>query len=141
MTADLMSPPSNSLVAEAAPRFLACLLNWGLYGALSVQVYWYYIAFPNDRWFPKTLVYSVYALDTAQTIIVTNDVFNVYAKNFGNTVMLDSIGTEWLAVPILTSIVSCTVQMYYGFRLKILSRSRVLMAVVYVVCAPLFCAS
>lgn len=97
-------------------------------------------------------MYIVYALDTAQTIIVTNDVFNAYAKHFGDSVTLDAVGVEWLAVPILTSIgmlnsviifahtlspllhvVSCAVQVYYGFRLKILSRSRVLMIVICVV--------
>ncbi|KIP07575.1 hypothetical protein PHLGIDRAFT_70814, partial [Phlebiopsis gigantea 11061_1 CR5-6] len=104
-------------------QFLACLLNWGLYGSLSVQVYWYYVAFPRDAWFPQIIVYGVYALDTAQTIIVTDDVFNAYAKHFGNEKILDSVGMEWLAVPVLTSIISCIVQMYYGYRIKILSHS------------------
>lgn len=65
---------------------------------------WYYIAFPNDRWLPKTLVYSVYILDTVQTILVTNDVFTAYARHFGDIDQVNAVKLEWLAVPVFTSI-------------------------------------
>ncbi|EKM52237.1 uncharacterized protein PHACADRAFT_125904 [Phanerochaete carnosa HHB-10118-sp] len=110
----------------AAPVLLGALFNWGLYGALAVQVYIYHLSFPNDGWVAQSLVYGVFAVDTVQTILVTNDVFNAYTRHFGQIEILVDIQTEWLAVPIFSGIVSCAVQMHYARRIGILSRSRVL---------------
>ncbi|GJE98656.1 hypothetical protein PsYK624_148910 [Phanerochaete sordida] len=110
----------------AGPLLLGYLFNWGLYGVLSVQVYLYHISFPNDGRIAKALVYSVFLIETAQTILVTHDAFNAYAKGFGNLVALGSAQMEWLAVPIFSGIVSATVQMYYAYRVSLLSGSRVL---------------
>lgn len=104
----------------------------------------YYISFPKDRWIPKCLVYGVYLIDIAQTCLVTNDVFNAYAKHYGQLDFLAGIQNEWLAVPVLSGIskkscyiiypsscligypapVSCAVQIYYAYRIRILSGSR-----------------
>ncbi|GJE98670.1 hypothetical protein PsYK624_149050 [Phanerochaete sordida] len=116
----------------AAPLLMGTLFNWGLYGILSVQVYLYHISFPRDRWTTKGLVYFIYVIDTVQTCLVTRDVFNGYAKHYGNLDVLDSIQTEWLAVPVFSSIVSCTVQMYYAHRIGILSGSQILRGLVCV---------
>ncbi|KLO19178.1 hypothetical protein SCHPADRAFT_952540, partial [Schizopora paradoxa] len=104
---------------------LGYLLNWGLFGVLSCQVYLYHLAFPKDRTAAKMLVYGIYLLETTQTVLVTHDAFNGYAKGFGNLTDLNSAQLEWLAVPIFSGIVSCSVQMYYGYRLSLLSGSRI----------------
>lgn len=36
--------------------------------------------------------------------MITNDCFNKYAKQFGDTAALDSIQLEWLTVPVFTAI-------------------------------------
>ncbi|CDO78113.1 hypothetical protein BN946_scf184611.g5 [Trametes cinnabarina] len=110
----------------AAPLLLGYLFNWGLYGVLSVQVYLYHLAFPKDSVIVKTLVYSVYMIETAQTIIIAHDAFNAYAKGYGDLNALGSAQTEWLAVPIFSGIVSATVQIYYAYRVSVLSGSRLL---------------
>jgi len=110
----------------AGPLLLGYLFNWGLYGVLSVQVYLYHLSFPKDGRVVKTLVYSVYLIETTQTILVTHDAFNAYAKGYGNLNALGSAQLEWLAVPIFSGIVSATVQMYYAYRVSVLSGSRIL---------------
>ena len=49
-------------------------------------------------------MYFVYILDTAQTLLITRDVFNTYAKHYGNLAMLQSAQLEWIAVPVLGNI-------------------------------------
>ncbi|KIP08630.1 hypothetical protein PHLGIDRAFT_69091, partial [Phlebiopsis gigantea 11061_1 CR5-6] len=83
---------------------LGSLFNWGLFGVLSLQVYLYHYAFPNDGPFRKILVSIVYVLDTAQTFVVTGDVFQVYAKHYGEVDQLSAMHNEWLAVPVFSSI-------------------------------------
>lgn len=64
----------------------------------------YHLSFPRDKWLTKGLVYFVYLIDTAQTALVTRDIFNAFAVHFGNLDVLDSIQMEWLAVPVFSSI-------------------------------------
>ncbi|KIP06820.1 hypothetical protein PHLGIDRAFT_118667 [Phlebiopsis gigantea 11061_1 CR5-6] len=107
-------------------KFLGVLFNWGLYGILTCQVYIYHLSFPRDGWTPKLLVYGTYIVDTAQTIIVSYDAFNTFARHFGDIAFLDVLQNEWMAIPLMTSIVSATVQLYYAYRIGILSESRLL---------------
>jgi hypothetical protein len=65
---------------------------------------WYYLAFPKDRWLLKALVAFTYIIETAQTILMTVDCFNMFAKGFGNVDLLFGTHNEWLAVPIFTAI-------------------------------------
>ena len=103
----------------------------------------------------KILVTVVYLIETAQTLIVTNDCFNTYARHFGDAAALGDVQNEWLAAPTLTSIgmfclltcsgmvlrvfvVSCMVQISYAYRIWILSRQKWVPLVVCTVCvAPL----
>lgn len=64
----------------------------------------YYLAFPKDRTVIKSLVYGVYVIQTVQTILVTHDAFNGYAKGYGRATVLNSAQLEWLAVPIFSGI-------------------------------------
>lgn len=64
----------------------------------------YHIAFPSDGRFRKSLVYGIYLLDTAQTFIVTGDVYEIYAKRYGQVDELTAMHNEWLAVPVFSSI-------------------------------------
>ena len=138
-------------------------MNWGLFGALGIQVCtwlllklytssnwpakdWYYLAFPRDTWQVKTVVTLVFLVETAQTIIITNDGFNVFARGFGNAMMLNKVQNEWIAILLFSAIgeylcnmpprlrtekkeyaVSCSVQIFYAYRIYLLSRMKTLL--------------
>jgi hypothetical protein len=46
----------------------------------------------------KALVYIVYLLETAQTMILTGSIWNMLARGFGDLLGIDEIGTNWLSV-------------------------------------------
>lgn len=52
----------------------------------------------------KTLVYSVYLVEVVQTIFVTHDAFEEYAKGFGNLKALEAEDLHWIAVPVFSGI-------------------------------------
>lgn len=124
------SPIPDHLVRLTGPLLLGYLFNWGLFGALSVQVYNYHISFPNDSRISKGVVYGVYCAELAQTLIVTRDCFTTYAAGFGNFDALNSAQTIWLSAPIMIGLISCTVQLYYAYRVYVLSRNMVLVLVI-----------
>jgi len=103
------------------------LLNWGLYGALSAQVFLYYMAFPRDRIYSKSLVYAVYVLETIQTILLLHDGYIMYsARSTGvNTNLLDDLPLFFSerAAPFAGGLVSFMVQIFYAHRLSILADS------------------
>ncbi|KAJ7208627.1 hypothetical protein GGX14DRAFT_633504, partial [Mycena pura] len=105
---------------------IACLLHWGLFGTLTIQLYLYYEAFPNDRLSVNYLVYGVYTVELARTILVTHDAFTAFGYGFGNLSALTNIHLNWLTVPILGGIVACVGQSFYAYRIYIFSKSRII---------------
>lgn len=52
----------------------------------------------------KTLVYGLYILDFAQTLLVTAFVFHMLGSGWGNVNILESVGLSWLALPFFNAI-------------------------------------
>ncbi|KAJ7793126.1 hypothetical protein B0H14DRAFT_3561322, partial [Mycena olivaceomarginata] len=99
------------------------LLHWGLFGTLTIQLYLYYRAFPNDRMSIQCLVYTVYLLEVVQTILMTHDAFTNFGTGFGNTNTLRGVHFDWLTIPIMSGIAAFIGQTFYAYRVYLLSNS------------------
>ncbi|KAF9254621.1 hypothetical protein L218DRAFT_1082252 [Marasmius fiardii PR-910] len=97
-----LPPIPPEIVKLTGPIYLGNLFNWGLFGALSIQVYIYYLGFPNDRSIPKTMVGSVYVLELLQTVLATKDGFDYFGAGWGNMIALDQVGILWFSIPVMT---------------------------------------
>lgn len=64
----------------------------------------YHVSFPHDSRISKAIVYVLYCIELAQTLIMTRDCFTSYAAGFGDLRALDAAQTEWLASPILIGV-------------------------------------
>jgi len=96
-------PPGFRVVEFSGPLLVGELLHWALFGTLSVQLYLYYSAFPNDRLSTKCLVYGVYALEVVETILITHDSFAAFGYGFGD--------------------ISALFKAFYAYRVHVLSKS------------------
>ncbi|PBK84782.1 hypothetical protein ARMGADRAFT_1169981 [Armillaria gallica] len=103
-------PAGHPIAEQTGPIIVGGLLNWGLFGTLSVQLYLYYLAFPNDRRFIKYLVYGIYVIEFVQTMLIAHDVVNLYAPT----------------VPILGAVAAYVGQGFYAYRIFVLSKSRII---------------
>ncbi|SJK98177.1 uncharacterized protein ARMOST_01438 [Armillaria ostoyae] len=128
-------PPGYPIERLSGPIIVACLLHWGLFGTLSVQLYLYYLAFPKDRQFTKYLVYGIYVVEFVQTMLVTHDAFVEFGYGFGDIEALTDMHFDWLTVPIMSAAAACVGQVFYAYRIFILSRSRTVPA--FVICVSL----
>jgi len=122
-----------NVAALSGPVLIGYILNFMLYGTLSVQVYMYYLAFPKDTPVAKALVSLLYAVETTQTILIIHDAFATYAKGFMNLEALNNVGLNWLSVPVMSGIVSCSVQLFFAYRIWVLSRSIFVVAIVVLI--------
>ncbi|KAJ7028771.1 hypothetical protein C8F04DRAFT_1118580 [Mycena alexandri] len=127
-------PPTTATHEEiiwlAGPRLIGLLFNWGLLGVLTTQVYIYHVNFPKDKPILKALVYGIYLLDWAQTCSATYDAFQWFVYGWGDISVLYLVYTDFLNVPLLSSIIGALVQIFYGWRIWIFSKSKVLFGVV-----------
>ncbi|KAF8176400.1 hypothetical protein K438DRAFT_1846884 [Mycena galopus ATCC 62051] len=119
--------PSGLEIAQfSGPVIIGYLLHWGLFGTLTMQLYLYYQAFPNDRRFIQCLVYTVYLLEVVQTILMTHDAFANFGTGFGNINTLRGAHFNWLTIPIMSGIIAFIGQTFYAYRVYVLSKSWVI---------------
>ncbi|PBK93188.1 hypothetical protein ARMGADRAFT_151634 [Armillaria gallica] len=123
-------PAGYPIELLSGPLIVAYLLHWGLFGTLSVQLYLYYLAFPRDRRFTKCLVYGIYVVELVQTILATADAFSTFGYGFGNIEVMTRMDFNWLVIPIMSGIVACVGQVFYAYRIFILSKSRTIPALI-----------
>ncbi|KAK0459004.1 uncharacterized protein EV420DRAFT_1270063, partial [Desarmillaria tabescens] len=100
---------------------LGHFFNWCLFGALSVQVYIYYLAFPKDRRWTKCFVLFIFSIELLQTFLATRDAFRAFASHWGDKSELNDFGLMWLSVPVLGSIISCTAHSFFAWRVYAMS--------------------
>ncbi|KAH9068059.1 hypothetical protein EDB83DRAFT_2519175 [Lactarius deliciosus] len=114
-------PWSQNVVEITTPYLLGVLWNWTLYGVLVVQTYVYSYNFPGDRTLLKLLaappMYSVFLVETAQTALTGADLYDWFAPGFFD---MGFHQTDF-DVPIIGSIVSLIVQLFFVYRIWLLS--------------------
>ncbi|KAH8078738.1 hypothetical protein BXZ70DRAFT_901863, partial [Cristinia sonorae] len=99
------------------------LLNWGLFGVLSVQCYMYYLAFPKDRLVIKSIVSFMLITELVQTVMCTRDAFREFGSGWGDLNELDDVGWLWFSIPFIEAIVSGTSQIFYAWRIWVIGKS------------------
>jgi len=100
---------------------LGILWNWTLYGVLVVQLYVYSYNFPEDRRLLKLLVYSVFLVETVQTALTGADLYFWFVSGFGDIGGFSNPYMSSLDVPIIGSIIAFTVQLFFVYRIWVLS--------------------
>ena len=67
------------------------------------------------------IVYTVFLLETVQTVLTGADVYYWFGSGYGDLNRLTSPFASAIDVPIMESILSATVQFFYAYRVWILS--------------------
>ncbi|KAJ7267578.1 hypothetical protein B0H12DRAFT_1097837 [Mycena haematopus] len=116
-------PPGFQIAQLSGPLIVAYMVHWGLFGALTIQIFLYFEAFPNDRNSTKCLAYGVYCFELVQTILASHDAFREFGYGFGDLTALTAMDYNWLIVPVMTSILSFIGQTFYAYRIHVLSKS------------------
>ncbi|KAF8530253.1 hypothetical protein BU17DRAFT_35548, partial [Hysterangium stoloniferum] len=98
-------------------------LNWGLLGLLVNQVYVYYLCFPKDARYIKGIVYTILVLEIAQTCILSSDGWQWLISAWGHPEQLQAYHLDWFDVPVFVGIMSGIVQMFFAWRIWLLSKS------------------
>ncbi|KAF8187803.1 hypothetical protein BJ912DRAFT_419926 [Pholiota molesta] len=114
----------NSL---AGTLLISTIINWGLFGVLSVQVFLFSQAFPNDRPIFKAMVYGTYLLETAQTITLTVSAWATIVQGFGQpNASVSTFTAITTSVSLLEAITAMVAQTFYAYRIMIISENKII---------------
>ncbi|KAK7024756.1 hypothetical protein R3P38DRAFT_3356061 [Favolaschia claudopus] len=125
----MSSPPSGmpaippDIAMITGPTMVGIVLNWGFMGVLMVQLYYYFENFSDDRRAIKALVYGLALLDITQTVLITADAFHWFVYGFGDMRRLDETFLNSWDVPVIDSVISLVVQMFYIWRIHFLRKT------------------
>ncbi|KAF8875172.1 hypothetical protein BD779DRAFT_225054 [Infundibulicybe gibba] len=120
-----MAPASAS--SMTGPLLIGFLLNTGLFGILSSQIYRYHLSFPNDKLHLRLLAYGVFLAEMAQTVLAICDAYWIFVTGFGDTSVLMSAGRMyWVYSPIIGGVSVTATHMYSARRISIMYNSRTL---------------
>lgn len=86
----------------------------------------------------KCLVYGLYVLETAQTILATYDAFQWFAYGFGNMIALSKPFTSSIDAPIMDGILALVVQLFFSWRIYKLGKSWLLSGAISLVAMTQF---
>ncbi|KAJ7243158.1 hypothetical protein B0H12DRAFT_836463 [Mycena haematopus] len=125
----------TSLPAQSRSCFVGTVMNWALLGTLAVQVYIYYLAFPNDRPVSKIVVAFVVVAEILQTLGDSRDSIRIFGAGWGNQEILNEVGWAWFSVPILGSLIASVGQIFFAWRIFIIGKSLYVPAVIAIVTA------
>ncbi|KAJ6490942.1 hypothetical protein C8R45DRAFT_1096481 [Mycena sanguinolenta] len=108
------------------PVYIANILNWLFMGTLIMQFYTYIQLFPTDKTVLRILVYSLFLVDVAQTVSLTMHGWYFAVTTWGQPAMWDILPWTAAMIPIPCGIISMTVQIFYSWRIWILTSNQFL---------------
>ncbi|KAJ6521099.1 hypothetical protein DFH09DRAFT_1193310 [Mycena vulgaris] len=103
-----------------APMLAGSQANWALISALTLQVYKFYVFFPKERAWIKTLVYLLFVLQLAQTAIMSHFAYTMLVFRWGDPTAFFSFPWSSLVSPISGGLTAAIVQIFFSRRILIL---------------------
>ncbi|KAI5121772.1 hypothetical protein M0805_009583 [Coniferiporia weirii] len=115
-TAQGVVPVDLSLTLGALQ--IGTYISTTLFGVMSMQTYYFYVNFPNERKLLKGLVAWIWLFELLHAAFVTCSIFEMSVKNFGNFAEF---------VPLKVSIVwsatvAFSIQAFFAYRIRIMSQ-------------------
>ncbi|KLO12252.1 hypothetical protein SCHPADRAFT_941345 [Schizopora paradoxa] len=102
--------------------FIGCLLTMGLWGAESIQLYYYFEKYPKDNWWIKSLVIWVWCLDTTHQALTCHGTYTYLVSQYGNPAYLNNILPSLKGMAFISAFIWVSVQSFLVLRIYRLCR-------------------
>ncbi|KAJ6571731.1 hypothetical protein B0H19DRAFT_1255670 [Mycena capillaripes] len=118
-----LPPIPPNIGSITASQLIGSLLNFYLFGVLSVQIYVYRVCFPKDKVSTKYMVYLIFFFMALSTCLNAADVYFWYASGFGNLIQFSQAHISPFYTPIGGSILALIIQLFFCYRIWIIKKS------------------
>jgi len=107
-----------------------------LWGATCVQTFLYFIHHARNDFLPlKILVAYLWMADTAHLVLTLLGVYQLTVVHYGDLAFVNTISTNFLWSLFLTTIVSCPVQLYFTYRIWLISGKKRIFSMFFILLA------
>ncbi|KAJ7249662.1 hypothetical protein C8J57DRAFT_1723842 [Mycena rebaudengoi] len=140
----VVNMPPRALVngLKSFEQFIGNILNWMFLGILIMQLYTYYQSFPCDRIAIRVLVYTVFVLDVAHTIMLTHHGWWFIVTSWGNPQIFSVLVWSAGMIPFMAGLMIGTiVQIFYAVRIWRLAPNTLLRAAAIIIVLVSLCQS
>ncbi|KAM6501366.1 hypothetical protein JOM56_004380 [Amanita muscaria] len=118
------APPIPPNISDGTtPLLIGILLDYFLFGVLTMQTFIYYQSFPDDKLYAKLLVYSSYFIELVQVACAAANIDFWFGAGFGNLDHLNSVHLSPFDTPLIGSLVAFIVQLFFCYRIWVLRMS------------------
>ncbi|KAJ7910613.1 hypothetical protein B0H13DRAFT_599752 [Mycena leptocephala] len=128
-----LPPIPPNIGSIAASQLIGSLLNFYLFGVLSVQIYVYRICFPKDKASIKYMVYLIFFFMALSTCLNAADAYFWYASGFGNLIQFSQAHISPFYTPIMGSVIALMIQLFFCYRIWVIKKSALILSIVIAV--------
>ncbi|EKM59054.1 uncharacterized protein PHACADRAFT_249233 [Phanerochaete carnosa HHB-10118-sp] len=125
-----LSPGGEVAEVLHGPSLIGIFLNLLLYGVVVTQVRSYYDSFPKDPTWMKIYVGVLLLADTLNSAFNMAWIYNVLVNHFGDMEALTEANWLFASEEAMAGIIAVMVQLFFAWRLKVLTKNRFVVAVV-----------
>ncbi|KAI0055577.1 hypothetical protein BV25DRAFT_1865755 [Artomyces pyxidatus] len=126
-----MSGQNFAKVAHG-PIFIGTILNTVLYGISIAQTFMYLKTYKNDKLWTKLIVLLVFILDTMNSVFDVEYTYNSLVNHYNDPAAIQKANWVFATDPALTSITGTVVQLFFAWRVKVITRSNAAVAILIV---------
>ncbi|KAG0702835.1 hypothetical protein DFH29DRAFT_485354 [Suillus ampliporus] len=120
------------------PLLVGFVLNTILYGALVTSVLLYFSSFKSDGAWIRLLVTTIWLLSTANVILEFVFLYDTLIIHFGDEDALSRANWVFSLLPCITGTVSTLVQLFFAWRIRILTSSVWLVGIIVFLASAAF---
>ncbi|RXW16461.1 hypothetical protein EST38_g9389 [Candolleomyces aberdarensis] len=110
--------------------FIGFFINVLLCGIMITQVYLYAVTYKKDPKWIKAVVYLIFLADLMNTGFIFAYLYRSLIKFYGQAEVLNQADWIFATDPALTGIIACAVQLFFAWRIKILTKSWIFCGVI-----------
>ncbi|KAK0207146.1 hypothetical protein DFS33DRAFT_647100 [Desarmillaria ectypa] len=120
----------NAAEIAHGPMIIGLYINIILLGIIATQMYMYLNAYKKDRLWMKIFVAVLFVANIANTVFLCQFLYTSLILNFGKDAYLARADWVFATDPALTGIIAGMVQLFFAWRVKVLTNNLWLVAIV-----------
>jgi len=113
----------TSLDSTYGAAFIGLIASAVLYGVTLLQTFLYYKNYPNDSWLTKTIVFTLWVLDTTHLCLCTTALYSYLVTNYNNPSALTRSTWSMNLQTDCNGLIGLIVQCFFAHRVRKLSKN------------------
>jgi len=114
---------ANPATLVLGPMFIGLIFNTLLYGVMLTQIFLYFSKYKRDKLWLKIFVIVLLLADTLTSAFDIACVYIPLVTNFGNPYYIEFAFWVDVTEPVMTGICAMMVQMFFAWRIKVLTNN------------------